>query len=215
MKHFILALLLTLGACSQSQATLRTVNFTDTLNNVRVVVEVNDTIMNGVKQTDTLSITTYNLNQQAAGRRIQAELEFDSNDVNKSTVAIIGIVAVFGLPAIIILSFFYFRYKNRKAMYRLAEQAIASGQPLPQNFFNEAQKSANGDLRTKGINSICVGIGLFVLLWALTGEFGLGCIGLLIMFMGFGKLISYYLSEQNRTDEGKRSQPTKSEEENA
>ena len=100
-----------------------------------------------------------------------------------------AIIFVFGLPALLIFIIFYFRYKNRKAKYRLAEQALASGQQLPPDFFKEVE---NRDLRSRGIKNIFLGIGLFIFLWALTGEFGLGCIGLLIMFTGFGQVVIYY-----------------------
>ena len=83
------------------------------------------------------------------------------------------------------------------AKYRLAEQALASGQQLPENFFKEA---AATDIRSKGINNIFVGIGLFIFLWAITGEFGLGCIGLLVMFTGFGQLVIFY-SQQKKNEE--------------
>ena len=75
----------------------------------------------------------------------------------------------------------------------LAEQALASGQQLPENFFKEA---AATDIRSKGINNIFVGIGLFIFLWAITGEFGLGCIGLLVMFTGFGQLVIFYSQQK-------------------
>lgn len=39
-------------------------------------------------------------------------------------ISIIAIVAVFGLPVFILFVIFFFRYKNRKARYRLAEQAL-------------------------------------------------------------------------------------------
>ncbi len=107
-------------------------------------------------------------------------------------IAVTAIVFIFGLPLFIIFVVFFFRYKNRKAKYRLAEQALASGQQLPENFFKEA---AATDIRSKGINNIFVGIGLFIFLWAITGEFGLGCIGLLIMFTGFGQLVIYYTQQ--------------------
>ena len=82
-------------------------------------------------------------------------------------------------------------------LYRLAEQALASGQQLPENFFKEA---AATDIRSKGINNIFVGIGLFIFLCAITGEFGLGCIGLLVMFTGFGQLVIFY-SQQKKNEE--------------
>ena len=109
-------------------------------------------------------------------------------------ISIIAIVAVFGLPVFILFVIFFFRYKNRKARYRLAEQAIAAGQPLPENLFKEADST---DIRSKGIKNVFVGIGLFIFLWAITEEFGLGCIGLLVMFTGFGQLVIYY-TQQDR-----------------
>lgn len=116
---------------------------------------------------------------------------------SETVIAVTAIVFVFGLPLLIIFVVFFFRYKNRKAKYRLAEQALASGQQLPENFFKEA---AATDIRSKGINNIFVGIGLFIFLWAITGEFGLGCIGFLVMFTGFGQLVIFY-SQQKKNEE--------------
>ena len=80
---------------------------------------------------------------------------------------------------------FFFNYKSRKAKYRLAEQALSSGQQLPEDFFKNAEKTE--DIRTKGIKNIFIGIGLFIFLWAITDEFSIGCIGLLVMFTGIGR----------------------------
>jgi len=106
-------------------------------------------------------------------------------------ISIIAIVAVFGLPVFILFVIFFFRYKNRKARYRLAEQAIAAGQPLPENFIRENRPA---DQRSQGIKNTFTGIGLFIFLWAITGEFGL-----LIMFMGIGQWIIG--SKQQKTDD--------------
>lgn len=111
-------------------------------------------------------------------------------------ISIIAIVAVFGLPVFILFVIFFFRYKNRKARYRLAEQAIAAGQPLPENFIRENRPA---DQRSQGIKNTFTGIGLFIFLWAITGEFGIGAIGLLIMFMGIGQWIIG--SKQQKTDD--------------
>ena len=48
--------------------------------------------------------------------------------------------------------------------------------------------------------ALAFGIGLFIFLWAITGEFGLGCIGLLVMFTGFGQLVIFY-SQQKKNEE--------------
>ncbi|MFV0544725.1 MAG: DUF6249 domain-containing protein [Bacteroides sp.] len=129
-------------------------------------------------------------------------VDFDSDfpfgtNIEKSinsgiAISIIAIIAVFGFPIFVIFIALYFRHKNRQAKYRLAEQAIAAGQPLPEGLMKDV---SNKDARTQGIKNTFTGIGLFIFLWALTGEFGLGCIGLLVMFMGIGQWI---VSRNNR-----------------
>ncbi len=166
------------------------------------------TLVQGANRTvtDTLSVMTY---ENGAGSSDAPEkwrthhssgMDWNGFDLGSKTsetvIAVTAIVFVFGLPLLIIFVVFFFRYKNRKAKYRLAEQALASGQQLPENFFKEA---AATDIHSKGINNIFVGIGLFIFLWAITGEFGLGCIGLLVMFTGFGQLVIYY-TQQGRDD---------------
>ena len=111
------------------------------------------------------------------------------DDAPETVIALTAIIFSLGLPALLIFIIFYFRYKTRKAKYRLAEQALAAGQQLPPEFFKEGEGK---DLRSRGIKNIFLGIGLFIFLWAITGVFGLGCIGLLIMFTGFGQVAIYY-----------------------
>lgn len=114
-------------------------------------------------------------------------------------IPIIAIICTFGLPAVIVFIAFYFKYKNRKAKYKLAEQALAAGQPIPEDFFKG--KVENGTLQ-KGITNTFTGIGLFVFLWGITGEFSIGTIGLLIMFMGLGQMVIHYT--QNNKQENKK-----------
>ena len=99
---------------------------------------------------------------------------------------LIVVILIFGFPFFIVFVAFYFRYKNRKAKYKLMEQALATGQPLPEGIFKD---SLPQDYRTKGIKNICTGIGLFIFLWAITDEFSIGCIGLLVLFTGIGQWI--------------------------
>lgn len=117
--------------------------------------------------------------------------------------SVVGIVFVtfffiFGFPLFIVFIAFYFRYRSRKARYKLVEQALASGQPIPEGVFKE---SMNLDTHSKGIKNICTGIGLFIFLWAITGSFGIGCIGLLVMFSGIGQLL--VARKQSPTNEQK------------
>lgn len=119
--------------------------------------------------------------------------QFDS----ATTISIIAIVCVFGLPVLIVFIAFFFKHKNKKAKYKLAEQALAAGQPIPTEFFKDQNK--NNTLQ-KGITNVFTGIGLFIFLWAITGEFSIGCVGLLIMFTGFGQVVIYYTQNNKKGD---------------
>ena len=211
MKRIILGLMVAMLFCTLAQGKNRTVTENDSLGNKKRVIELRDTVINGNAVTDTLSIMSYENSENtdtddSSGnwKHHQSGMNWDipgfdfSNSVTAGMlVAITAIVFVFGLPLVIIFLIFFFRYKNRKAKYRLAEQALASGQPLPDNFFKQVEIDSTYN---KGIKNIFTGIGLFIFLWAITGEFGLGCIGLLIMFTGFGQLVIHY-SQQKKNEE--------------
>lgn len=203
MKRIIFALLAAMLLCTLAQGKNRTVTENDSLGNKKRVIELNDTLINGKTVTDTLSVMTYESSSPTNGD-YEGEYEhhsrsygfgWDLGHATKETViAVTAIVFVFGFPLIIVFIVFFFRYKNRKAKYRLAEQALANGQQLPENFFKSAETE---DIRSKGIKNVFVGIGLFIFLWAITEEFGVGCIGLLVMFTGFGQLVIYYTQNKN------------------
>lgn len=212
MKRIIFGLMVAMLFCTLAQGKNRTVTENDSLGNKKRVIELNDTVINGNAVTDTLSIMNYENSENAdtdnnSGnwKHHRGNLGWDipGFDLGDSVtagmiVAVTAIVFVFGLPLVIIFLIFFFRYKNRKAKYRLAEQALASGQALPDNFFKQADIDNN--TYNKGVKNIFTGIGLFIFLWAITGEFGLGCIGLLIMFTGFGQLVIHY-SQQKKNEE--------------
>ncbi len=202
MKRILIALMTAMMLCTLAQGKNRTVTENDSLGNSKRVIELRDTLINGETVTDTLSITTYEGSISISDddyKQHSSDNDFGWNigtDFREAAIAITAIVFVFGFPLIALFIIFFFRYKNRKAKYRLVEQALASGQPLPENLFKETDSS---DIRSKGIKNVFVGIGLFIFLWAITDEFGLGCIGLLVMFTGFGQLVIYY-TQQNKNE---------------
>lgn len=108
-------------------------------------------------------------------------------DGDESIVSIIAIIAVFGMPVLIVLIVSIVNHKNKRAQYRLAEKALENGKDIPEGLFTKTKEETN--LRAKGIKNIFLGIGLGIFLWAITGEFGLGCIGFMIMFIGLGQWI--------------------------
>ena len=203
MKRIIIGLMMAMLLCAWVQGANRTVTENDSLGNKKKVIELRDTVVGGKTVTDTLSVMTYDNSTDEASNDEDYKHHYNSDfnwgdwDMGKNAVgaivAVTAIVFVFGFPLIVIFIIFFFRYKNRKAKYRLVEQALASGQPLPEDFLKKADIE---DTRTKGIKNAFTGIGLFIFLWALTGEFGLGCIGLLIMFTGLGQLVIHYTQQK-------------------
>ncbi len=118
-----------------------------------------------------------------------SDFSMDFDFLPDAIIPIMALICVFGFPILIVFVVLFFKYKNRKAKYRLAEQALAAGQPIPAEFFN--QKLESGVLQ-KGISNTFIGIGLFVFLGAITKDFGIGCIGLFVMFMGIGQIVIHY-----------------------
>ena len=122
--------------------------------------------------------------------------DFDFGSLSETILGLGAIIMVFGFPLFVVFIALYFQYKNRKAKYKLVEQALASGQPIPENFMKE---SINSNMQSKGIRNIFTGIGLCIFLWAIAESFALGTIGLLVMFTGFGQLVVYNI-DKNKED---------------
>ena len=215
MKNFLLALMVVLTTCTLAIAQNQTTVVRDSVGKVKVTVtkdnkaKTNNTAVTviGVDTADTDSTEVDANSSNVSTGHGKASFTFESDDddfpfhgfgINGGIlVAIISIIAVFGFPVFILFVIFFFRYKNRKARYRLAEQALAAGQPLPAEFIRE---NKTVDSRSQGIKNTFTGIGLFIFLWAITGEFGIGAIGLLVTFMGIGQWIIGSKQQAQGTD---------------
>ena len=130
MKRILILLGLMAATSLGMQAENRTV--TDTVDGKKRVIELQDTVINGQQTTDTLSITTYEGTDSSEAdsdgtyrhRHDSSGLQWVGfnfgEDAPETIVALTAIIFVFGLPALLLFIIFYFRYKNRKAKYRLA-----------------------------------------------------------------------------------------------
>lgn len=210
MKRTTIVLMVLITFCSLALAQKKTVLLKDSIGKVKVVVSKTDPISTDddslfvAEYSDSLSYTDSDFVDA------QDDFNYEFNDASSLfgsagdgiaagvAISIAAILMVFGFPIFIVFIAFYFQYKNRKAKYKLVEQALAAGQPIPESLFKE---NANGNPRTKGIKGIFLGLGLFIFLWAITGSLGVGCIGLLIMFIGIGEWLSS--RNQHPTDEQK------------
>ena len=127
---------------------------------------------------------------------------YNGSSLNEgTTIALVAIIMIFGLPIFVLLLALWFRYKNKQAKYRLAAEALAQGREIPKEFYKEeSAKGQNSEVLGKGIRNICLGIGLGVFLWMMTDEEGIAAIGFLIFCMGVGQVITAYATRPQNND---------------
>ena len=169
MKNFLLALMVVLTTCTLAVAQTTVVR--DSIGKVKVTVtkdnkaKTNNTAVTviGVDTADTDSTEVDANSSNISTGHGKASFTFESDDddfpfhgfgINGGIlVAIISIIAVFGFPVFILFVIFFFRYKNRKARYRLAEQALAAGQPLPAERLTHVHKASRTPLQVSVFSS--------------------------------------------------------------
>ena len=196
MKRIIFVLMASMALCSLTLAQNKTIAAKDSVEKNKVTVTQNDNSADQ-ENSDATSTAEYTDTPDTSSSNTMSfndDFPFQTKTNGKGLIPIIAIVMGIGLPMFIVFIAFYFRYKNKKAQYRLVEQALAAGQPIPESIFKQ---NLDSDIRVKGIKNTFLGLGLFIFLWALTDEFGLGCIGLLIMFTGLGQLVIHYTQESS------------------
>jgi len=196
MKRIIFVLMASMALCSLTLAQNKTIAAKDSEEKTKVTVTQNDNSADE-ENSDATSAAEYTDTPDTSSSNTMSfndDFPFQTKTNGKGLIPIIAIVMGIGLPMFIVFIAFYFRYKNKKAQYRLVEQALAAGQPIPESIFKQ---NLDSDIRVKGIKNTFLGLGLFIFLWALTDEFGLGCIGLLIMFTGLGQLVIHYTQESS------------------
>lgn len=221
MKQILIALMVAWTTCSVLNAQNRTTVTQDSVGNTEVTIAKKKDAKANAKSTaitvigtdmdatdaDSTNADSIILSTRHSGTRIAFDTsdneflydKFEDALGGGILIAIISVIAVFGFPVFILFIIFFFRYKNRKARYRLAEQALAAGQPLPEDFIKENKPT---DQRSQGIKNTFTGIGLFIFLWAITDELSIGTIGLLVMFTGIGQWIIGYT--QQKKNDGER-----------
>lgn len=117
-------------------------------------------------------------------------------------IPVLGIIMIFGLPILIVALVLYFHYKNKQAKYKLAAEALAAGKEVPKELFEEnlASPKQNNETLTKGIQNICLGLGLGVFLWLLTNVAAIAAIGFIIFCKGVGEVIIAYATRSSEKE---------------
>lgn len=127
---------------------------------------------------------------------------FTSYTASEVLLPIVITTIVFSTVIAVIFVIFYFRHKTKKAQYDLVSQALASGKELPEGLFAQREETINDESFAKGVKNTALGLGLGVFLWAVTGEFGIGCIGFILMLMGIGQIIIYKVLKTEKAQRG-------------
>jgi hypothetical protein len=117
-----------------------------------------------------------------------------------------GILLVSLMPFLTVLLVVYFvmRYKrqNEQQRLRLYEKSIEAGKELPDSFFKKPDNEVHSNL-LKGMIWTGVGIGTTYGAFILMGEHNTPWgFGLIPMFVGIAYLISYFVEQKNKKQEG-------------
>ncbi len=110
-----------------------------------------------------------------------------------TAVFIVG--AVFGFTAIIVVAAMYMGHRARQMRHETIRLALEKGQPLPPDVLGSPRQ----DL-TRGVRLIALGIGLAVFLYVvvpsqgLHGHHGVWGVGLILVAIGAGHLVSHWLT---------------------
>ena len=129
-------------------------------------------------------------------------------------IPILFIVFVMAAPiiliAVIVIVLITSHYSSKKRKYALMQAAINSGQPISADVIKELESVKKKKNRLDGaILNISFGIGIFVLFWV-TIDIEMACVGLVFVFVGIGQLVSYYLKKQEENREQKKAAPLES-----
>ena len=90
-------------------------------------------------------------------------------------------------PFIILALVLWLIFRNRNRRYKLAEKAMETGQPIPQEFI-QAERQSDEILWKKGIKNAALGLGLVAFFYCL-GANPLTGIGWLVALFGVGQAV--------------------------
>lgn len=97
------------------------------------------------------------------------------------------------LPFIILALLLRFIIKRHNDRVNLAEKAMESGQPIPEEIMS-VDKQSEGYLWKRGVRNVAIGLGLMLMFWIWDSDTLVG-IGVLIFCYGIGQMI---ISKTNR-----------------
>jgi hypothetical protein len=114
--------------------------------------------------------------------------------MNEMLVALGVPIGAFFMAVAIVGLVGYFNHQARKQRHETIRLALEKGQPLPPELL-AATRPARSDL-SSGIQWIFVGVGLGLFLWFFRPEHSLWAVGLILVFVGLGKLVAHAVTSR-------------------
>lgn len=119
-------------------------------------------------------------------------------DAAAIAIPIVGMLMVFGAPAltVILVALFVFRHRERRQqlLNERVQKFLESGQPVPENLLADSEPLATPERhRNQGLICLGAGIGLTVFLTLMSG-FAIGSLGLILIGIGLAKVLIWKLS---------------------
>ncbi len=113
-------------------------------------------------------------------------------------IPIVGMLMVFGAPAltVILVALFVFRHRERRQqlLNDRIQKFLESGQPVPEKLMAEPEPVATPERHlNQGLICLGAGVGLTVFLTLMNG-FAIGSLGLILIGIGLAKVLIWRLS---------------------
>lgn len=121
-----------------------------------------------------------------------------SNDDDSAWIAVpivlISMIAIFGMPVLIVAIILYFSFSRNRAMHKTVRLMVEKGQPVPESLLNPSPVvRQRSDLR-RAIKWMLVGVGVMIFFGACNDwDGGAWSIGIIPFLIGAGYLIFWRL----------------------
>ena len=125
-----------------------------------------------------------------------ADHEKSDGDIPAKVIPIVFItmLAVFGMPVLIVAVIMYFGFSKTRALHRTVRLMVEKGQPVPEALLNPPPAQRQRSDMRRGVVLVMIGLGLMIFLAAVNDwEGGAWSIGLIPFLIGAGYLLVWKL----------------------